>query len=88
MLAATTVTNTGPTSIAGELGLSAGTDVTGAPVVVGAQHIDDDVARAAQVCLDVCGDLLTDNDNDNCGACGNVCGENGTCGGGVCRLCP
>ncbi len=49
VLAGTTVTNTGPTKIFGDLGVSPGTAVTGAPEVSdGTEHRGDDVARQAQ----------------------------------------
>lgn len=50
VLAGTTITNTGPTVITGDLGLSPGTAVTGFPpgVVTGAQHNADAVALQAK----------------------------------------
>jgi hypothetical protein len=53
VLAATTVTNTGPSIIIGDLGLSPGTSVTGFPpgVVVGTQHVADAVALQAKTGL-------------------------------------
>ncbi len=55
VLAGSTITNTGPSVINGDLGLSPGTSVTGFPpgVVAGAQHIADASALQAQ------GDLVT-----------------------------
>jgi hypothetical protein len=52
-LAGTTITNTGPTILNGDLGLSPGTSVTGFPpgTVNGTQHITDGVAAAAQTDL-------------------------------------
>jgi hypothetical protein len=52
-LAGSTITNTGPTLLAGDLGLSPGTAVIGFPpgVVTGTQHITD--AAAAQAQLDL-----------------------------------
>lgn len=51
ILAATTVTNTGPTVVSDDLGLSPGTSVTGFPpgIVLGTQHITDAQAAQAQI---------------------------------------
>jgi hypothetical protein len=48
VLAGTTVTNTGPTTMFGDLGLSPGSSVTGAPVVLGQTHVADAVAIEAK----------------------------------------
>src|ERR1039458_8273500 len=48
VLGGSTVTNTGPTTMFGSLGLSPGSSVTGAPHVVGETHVDDAVAIAAK----------------------------------------
>jgi Ice-binding-like len=48
VLAGSTVTNTGPTTMWGDLGLSPGSSVTGAPHVLGQTHVDDAVAVAAK----------------------------------------
>jgi hypothetical protein len=51
VLAGSTVTNTGPTTMFGSLGLSPGSSVTGAPHVLGATHVDDAVAIEAKNAL-------------------------------------
>jgi hypothetical protein len=53
VLAGSTITNTGPSVITGDLGLSPGTSVTGFPpgTVVGAQHVADTVADIAKTDL-------------------------------------
>jgi hypothetical protein len=48
VLAGTTVTNTGPTTLAADLGVDPGSAVTGGPVVLGATHIHDAVSGEAQ----------------------------------------
>jgi hypothetical protein len=48
VLAGQTVTNTGPTTMFGDLGLTPGSSVTGAPHVLGTTHIRDAVALNAQ----------------------------------------
>ena len=54
-LAGSTVTNTGPTSLTGDLGVSPGSSVTGFPPgnVVGTQHVTDPTAAAAEFDLTV-----------------------------------
>ena len=47
-LGGTTITNTGPTTMFGDLGLSPGSSVTGAPQVLGQTHVDDAVAIEAK----------------------------------------
>jgi hypothetical protein len=51
VLAGSTVTNTGPTTMFGDLGLSPGSSVTGAPHVLGQTHVDDAVAIEAKNAL-------------------------------------
>jgi hypothetical protein len=51
VLGGSTITNTGPTTMFGDLGLAPGSSVTGAPVVLGAEHIDDAVANEAKNAL-------------------------------------
>lgn len=49
VLGGSTVTNTGPTLITGDLGVTPGTAVTGAPLVLGGVHRDDAIARQARI---------------------------------------
>src|ERR1700676_962406 len=51
VLAGSTVTNTGPTTMFGDLGLSPGSSVSGAPHVLGQTHVDDAVAIGAKNAL-------------------------------------
>jgi Ice-binding-like len=51
VLAGSTITNTGPTKMFGDLGLSPGSSVTGAPQVLGQTHVDDAQAIAAKNAL-------------------------------------
>src|SRR5580693_9149734 len=48
VLGGSTDTNTGPTTMFGDLGLSPGSSVTGAPDVLGQTHVDDAVAIGAK----------------------------------------
>jgi hypothetical protein len=50
-LGGSTITNTGPTKMFGDLGLSPGSSVTGAPQVLGQTHVDDAVAIGAKNAL-------------------------------------
>jgi hypothetical protein len=51
VLGGSTVTNTGPTTMFGDLGLAPGSSVTGAPHVLGQEHVDDAVAIGAKNAL-------------------------------------
>jgi hypothetical protein len=51
VLGGSTVTNTGPTTMFGDLGLAPGSSVTGAPHVLGQTHVDDAVATEAKNAL-------------------------------------
>jgi hypothetical protein len=51
VLGGSTITNTGNTTMFGDLGLAPGSSVTGAPVVLGETHIDDAVANEAKSAL-------------------------------------
>jgi hypothetical protein len=51
VLGGSTITNTGPTTMSADLGLSPGSSVTGAPQVLGQTHVDDAVAIAAKTAL-------------------------------------
>jgi Ice-binding-like len=48
VLGGSTITNTGPTTMFGDLGLAPGSSVTGAPVVLGQTHVADAVAIEAK----------------------------------------
>ncbi len=51
VLGGSTVTNTGPTTMFGDLGLAPGSSVTGAPHVLGQTYVDDAVATEAKNAL-------------------------------------
>jgi len=53
ILAFSTVTNTGPTMITGNIGVSTGTSITGFPpgVISGSTHLNDGLAQQAQTAL-------------------------------------
>ena len=53
VLAGSTVTNTGLTTVTGNLGVSPGTTVTGSPTVIGTQHLGNPTAAQAQADLTV-----------------------------------
>src|SRR4029434_7907524 len=51
VLAASTATNTGATTVNGDLGVSPGTTMAGAPTVTGTLHLGDPIAAQAQLDL-------------------------------------
>jgi len=51
VLAGTTITNTGSTTITGDLGLSPGSSVTGSPTVTGTSNVDNPAAVQAKIDL-------------------------------------
>ena len=51
VLSSSTVTNTGATTVTGDLGVSPGTGLTGTPIVTGAIHLGDSFAAQAQLDL-------------------------------------
>jgi hypothetical protein len=53
VLGGSTITNTGPTTMFGDLGLDPGSSITGAPHALGSTHIDDGVALSAKNSLTV-----------------------------------
>ena len=53
VLAATTVTSTGATTVNGDLGVSPGNTVTGSPIVNGTMHLGDPAAAQAQLDLTI-----------------------------------
>ncbi len=74
VLASSTVTNTGATTVNGDLGVSPGTGLTGSPTVNGTTHLGDSVAAQAQL-------NLTTAYNDAAGRAVNAIAVAGNLGG-------
>ncbi len=77
VLAGSTVTNTGSTSVTGDLGVSPGSAVSGFPpgTVVGTQHVNDGTAAQAQADLTVAYDGAAGLTNGAVTVAGNIGGQ-------------
>ena len=78
VLAGSTVTNTGPTIVNGNLGLSPGSGVTGFPpgtVAGGAIHVNDTLANAAKLCLTTAYDAAAGRTTAPITVSGNIGGQ-------------
>src|ERR1041384_2580429 len=75
VLAATTVTSTGATTVNGDLGVSPGTTVTGAPTVTGTLHLGDAIAAQAQLDLTAAYNDAAGRTVGSIGVAGNLGGQ-------------
>ena len=75
VLAATTITSTGKTIVYGDLGLSPGASLTGAPVVYGMIHLNDPAAAQAQTDLTIAYNDAAGRTNDAIPITGDLGGQ-------------